>query len=187
MTLNIVYKSAVPARPYDDDLFCLPVAAVPYVLGALRLRMYRYFYTSEEDFVRGVSLLSEFCGGLLMPCAQDIINRLDAMRVLVDASLNDVTRTVSGAGTKDDPYVYSPALEQSADGKADNSPSMLYQLVRTRAYLDNLVNGNTSSVSPSEAVTNAKLEAIRLLLEAMGGEDGPTFEQVAQVIAILGV
>lgn len=186
MTYSIVLRSPVPERPYGEELSCFPVAGVPNALGALRLRMSPYWYTSPEDYGRGRSLLAELGSGLLMPCGKDIVAAIDRVYVLADGAFNGIART----GTETEPgsniWTYSPPLEHSADPSNFHDPSLRYDVKADRWLMENLVNGTTSDFAPGEAVTNAKLEAIRLLLEAMGTDDGPTFEQVAQVIAILG-
>ena len=186
MSYNIVLRSPVTARPYEDEVFSLPIAGVPYTLGAMRLRMSPYWYTSPEDYARGRSLLAELGSGLLMPSGQDIVNAVDRVTVLLDGAFNGIARV----GTEIDPirrvWSYDPALSHSADPTNFHDPSLRFDTKATRWLYENFVNGTTSDFAPGEAITNAKLEAIRLLLEAMGTDDGPTFEQVAQVIAILG-
>lgn len=186
MTLNIVYRSSVPGRPYANDLFCLPADAVPYVLGALRLRMYPYFYTTEEDYVRGRSALAEFGGGLLMPCALEITNRQDALYNLLDATLNGNERSVTGEGTYAEPYVYTPAIPQVVEAAAISAPSLRSDTRSAKNLLDNFVTGALSADAPAPALANVNLDAIRAAVEEIASKNGVTFEQAAQIIAILG-
>jgi hypothetical protein len=186
MRLNIVLRSPVSARPYADDLFDLPIEGGPYALGALRLRMYPYWYTSPEDYARGRSLLAELGSGLLMGYGMRLINAVDRVYTLLDAHLAGNERGVTGDGTDASPFVYSPALVQAPGSSDFVPPSLRSDTELVRAVLDNLVNGTLSSSAPSEAIPNARLQIIIDLLNAMGTDDGPTFAQVAQIITILG-
>jgi hypothetical protein len=186
MRLNIVLRSPVSARPYADDLFDLPIEGVPYCLGALRLRMLAYWYTSPEDYARGRSLLAELGSGLLMGYGMRLVNSMDRVYTLLAANVAGTEYSVTGDGTDASPFIYSPPLVQAPGAGDFSNPSLRTDAELTRSVLDNLVNGSLSSLAPAEAVPNARLQVIIDLLNAMGTDDGPTFEQVAQVIAILG-
>jgi len=186
MSRTKIIRSVVPEPPYNSALVCIPIAAVPFTLGALVIKSQKYWYASPEDWHRGRKLLASFGKALLMDCAQPIVDAIDRVYNLLDAGLNGTERTAIGTGTELDPYVYDPAIPQVVEPSAFGSPGLRHYTRASARLLDNLVTGGTSDEAPGEAIPNAKLEAIRLLLEAMGGEDGPTFEQVAQVIAILG-
>jgi hypothetical protein len=186
MTRITITRSAVQEPPYHFDLACIPIEAVPFTLGALVLRSQKYWYASDEDWQRGRRLLALLGKGILMPCGRDIVNSIDRLYTLTAAGLSGTAYSVSGSGTDADPFVYSPPLPQVVDPEDYQSPSLRRDTAASRRLMENLVLGTTSADAPTEAVTNAKLEAIRLLLEAMGTSDGPTFAQMAQVIAILG-
>jgi hypothetical protein len=183
MKLNIVLRSPVSVRPYDDDLYCLPVAAVPYVLGAIRLRMSPYWYSTEDDYARGRSLLAEFSGGLLMGCAQDIVHAINRVEAMIDVSLNGNGRTITGTGTTADPYIFVPALAPEFDPTDYVPPSLRSDANVTRALLDNLVNGTVSAVATDPRSFRDQLEAIRALLEA-SGMDGEDIEAILNLILL---
>lgn len=186
MTRNIVTKSTVPFPPYASDLFCLPIASVPFVLGALYVKSQKYWYASTDDATRGAKLLAEVGRNLLMPCGNDIINAIDRLTVLFDATINGVGRSTEGIGTDDDPFIYTPPLSQEGVPTNFTTGSIHDNSNVLRALLANIVTGALSSAAPGEAIPNQKLQAILEAIQAMGAEDGPTFEQVAQLIAILG-
>jgi hypothetical protein len=116
-----------------------------------------------------------------------LINAVDRVYTLLDAHVAGNERSVTGAGTDADPFVYSPALVQAPGAGDFVAPSIRTDTELVRAVLDNLINGTLSSLAPAEAVPNYRLQVIIDLLNAMGADDGPTFEQVAQIIAIMGV
>lgn len=183
MKLNIVLPSPVSARPYAEDLYCLPVAAVPYVLGALRLRMSPYWYTTPEDYARGRSLLAEFSGGLLMGCVQEITNAVDRLTALFDASINGQARELTGTGTEVDPYVYTPALPTVFDGNAYDAPSLREDTRSTYLLLDNLTTGVPNALSADARSFRDQLEEIRATLAAMGA-DSDEVEEILNLILL---
>ena len=185
MTRNIVTRSTVQEPPYTTDLVCIPIAAVPLTLGALVLKSQKYWYASPDDWHRGRKLLAQFGKALLMPCGNDIVNAIDRVYGLLDAGLNGIGRSVSGTGTEADPYVYSPGLAQAHEPDAFVPPSLRSDANVTRALLDNLTNGTVSSVAPDNRNIRQQLQNIYDALVAMGEGDGPTAEQIAQIIALL--
>lgn len=186
MTLNIVYRAEIPPITTSYALVCVPTLILPNTLGALRLKSAKYFYASEGDYQRGSSLVAELSGDLLMSCAVEITNAIDRVYNLLDASLNGIGRSVSGSGTEADPYAYTPALVQAPDPEDYNPGGLRADTNATRALLDNLVNGTTSPVASDSRSFRQQLEDIYTAIVAIEGEEGPTAEQVAQVISILG-
>src|SRR5690349_18727381 len=186
MKMNLVTKSEVPPPPYASALVCIPIAAVPFTLGALVLKSQKYWYASPDDWHAGRRLLASFGKALLMDCAQPIVDAIDRVYNLLDSGLNGTERTATGTGTEADPYIYTPPLPQVMAPETFVAPGVRVDMMIVRAVLDNLINGNLSTASPVEAIPNYKLQVIIGLIEAMGGEDGPTAAQVAQIITILG-
>lgn len=186
MTLNIILPSPVSERPYASELCCIPPAGVPYTLGAMRLRLSAYWYTSHDDYVRGRSLLSELGSGLLMPCGQDIINAVDRVSVLLDGAFNGISRVATLAPDTTNVYTYDPPLSQSADATNFHDPSLRYDTKAARWLAENFVNGTTSDFAPGEAVPNTKLERIAVAVEALGELDDDQLEQLIQIVSILG-
>jgi hypothetical protein len=186
MTLNIVLRSPVLGRPYEEELCCITVDAVPYVLGALRLRMWPYWYTTDADYVRGRSLLAELSAEVLMPYGRDIVNAIDRVYNLIDAGLNGIGRSVAGDGTELDPYVYTPSLVQAPQPSDYSAPSLREDTDVARKLLNNLVNGTASSVASDTRSFRDQLQSIYDAIVAIEGEEGPTAQQVAQIISIIG-
>ena len=186
MTLSIILRSPVPARPYASELSCFPTAAVPFSLGAMRLRLFQYWYTSHEDYVRGRSLLSELGSELLMPCGKDIIAAIDRVSVRLDGAFNGITRSAVETEPGSNIWLYDPPLEQGADATNFHDPGLRHETKAARWMLDNLVNGTTSEFAPGVALPNGHLQAIYDELLAMNAEEQVSPEQIAQIISILG-
>lgn len=184
MKQNIVSRSPVSVRPYADDLYCLPVAAVPYVLGAIALRMSPYWYETAEDYARGRSLLAEFSGGLLMGCAADLVHAINRVEAMIDVSLNGNGRTITGTGTPADPFVFVPALAPEFDPTDYAAPSLRSDTSVSRALLDNLTNGTVSDVATDARSFRDQLQA---LIEKAAGTGEFDEEMLAKLIQIAGL
>lgn len=186
MKRNIVIKSEVPSPPYGCELACIPIEAVPFTLGALVLKSQRYWFVSQDDWHRGRKLLAELGASILMDCTKPIVDAIDRVSARLDYGLFGIERSVEGSGTDIEPFIYTPPIAQVPTSDVFSLPGLVAQSDVLRALLANLVTGALSSAAPGEAIPNEKLEAIYQAVLAMGSEDGPTFAQVAQLIAILG-
>src|SRR5690349_17368227 len=144
MKMNLVTKSEVPPPPYASALVCIPIAAVPFTLGALVLKSQKYWYASPDDWHAGRRLLASFGKALLMDCAQPIVDAIDRVYNLLDSGLNGTERTAIGTGTELDPYVYDPAIPQVVEPSAFGSPGLRHYTRASARLLDNLVTGGTS-------------------------------------------
>lgn len=60
----------------ECELFTLPVRYVPMALSALETRKARSFWTSQDDWFRGLEGINRMQRGLLMPCGEDIIREI---------------------------------------------------------------------------------------------------------------
>jgi hypothetical protein len=184
MRQNIVSPSPVTARPYESDLYCLPVAAVPYVLGALALRMSPYWYSTPEDYARGRSLLAEFSGGLLMGCAQELIVAVNRVEARLDATLNGNARSLTGTGTAIDPYVFTPPLGTEFDPTAIQPPSLREDTQATRALLDNLITGAISAYATDPRTVKDQLQEIIDKAAGTGEFDAEILAKLTELVLL---
>lgn len=123
---------------------------------------------------------------MLHDCTQPIVDAIDRVHNLLDASLNGIERSVVGTGEPNDPYVYTPPLAQVASPSNYHSPSLRYDTDAFRWLQENFINGTTSVFAPGEAVPNTKLERIAVAVEALGELDDDQLEQLIQIVSILG-
>lgn len=185
MSINIVYRGTVPIRPYSSTLVCVPTTIIPQVLGALRLKSAPYWYVSSEDHLRAQSAISEFGGNLLMPCAAEIVNAVDRVYNLLDASLNGVGRSVAGDGSELDPFVYSPPLAQAPEPDEFQGPSLRTDVEVQRALLDNLTNGTVSAVAPDARNFRQQLDDLILAVGGEGELDPQILAKLVEIAALL--
>lgn len=171
MRYNLVYKAIAPTPPYSSDLVCLPVEAIPHVLGALWLKSQKYWWAPGDNAQLGRQLLAEEGANLLMPCGTQIVNAIDRLYTLHDATFNGIVRTVEGTGTDVDPFVYTPALVQSASPTTYAGPGIKQFSEVLSLSLAHLITGLSNDLYAEEVGLVPKLEEIRAQLEGMGSDD----------------
>ena len=112
MTVNIVNKASAPVAPYSYEIIDLQTDTVPFSQFGFWLKSQKYFWASASDWTVGRSLLAERGARELMGTSQDLINSVDRLYNMLDASINGLERTVVGTGTELDPFVYTPTIPQ---------------------------------------------------------------------------
>lgn len=185
MSRNIVTKSTVPPGPYDTDLVCIPIQAVPLMLGALVIKSQKYWYASPEDWHRGRKLLADAGKGMLMPCAIDIVNAIDRVHNLLDAGLNGTERSVTGTGTEADPYVYSPGLPQAPNPEVFDSPGLRADANATRQLVHNLVDGSATGLSAETRNIRQQLDELKLAIAEGEGLDPEILAKLGEIALLL--
>lgn len=203
MTLNIIRPESMPARPYPDELYNFSITAIPALQYGIWLKSQPYYWLSDDDTLKARSVLSEVGAALLMPIGITLHNDMMALYNLLDAALGGIERSVTGTGTSADPFIYDRPIPQV---KTRNSfftdvsfeegmlVSAYLTRVKTKATDDDLYaifTGDTagSSVEGMRVTYNQLEDAITLLqaiIDAMP-EGGPSAEQIAEIIALLGV
>jgi hypothetical protein len=136
--------------------------------GGLWLRTQKYWWQSPDDQRYGRWLMNKQIGALYMPCGTDIVNAIDRVYTLLDASLRGEIHDVTGTGTLDDPYIYDPALPQVVDPVVYLTPGIQFNTQQTYQGMLNLMNGTLSTNFTDPRIFRDQLEAIRALLEAAG-------------------
>lgn len=148
MKLNIVEKREAPVPPYQCELFCFPVEAVPFLLQSIWLKSQKYWWLTPEDAKQGRRMLAQVGSELMMPCGTIIGEKLDALYRLMDTTLNGVQYTASGTGTAGNPFVITPAIPTVPNQNDYEYPGQRAMIENSLFYLRNLVDG-----SPAEGVT----------------------------------
>lgn len=162
MRYNLVGKRSVPPEPYHYCLVCVPMEAIPFVAGALRIKKAKYWWKTPEDVKRANDLLTRFENGLLMDCTLPIVNAIDRINTRLDAALFAQYHTVTGEGTDADPFVYNPALLQAPEEPFTPPASMVVNSQQTKELVHNLVDGTGTSLTTENRNIRDMLEAIRL-------------------------
>jgi hypothetical protein len=178
MTYNIVTKETVPEGPWEYGLVCIPRQAIPFVLGAIRIKRQKYWWLTDEDWHRAEDLLIRFEGGIVEECSLPIVNAIDRLTIRFDAAVNGITRTATLVPDTEAEYEYSPPLTQEAEAGVYNSPSLAADSDAVVAFLDHIVNGTVNeyvtdtravkdllqSIVDTQADPEVKLEQIRTIL-----------------------
>lgn len=120
-----------------------------------------------------------------MPCGTEIVNAIDRVYVLMDATLNGVTRDTTGQGTEINPYIYSPPLAQGKEADDFVPPSLRSDTNATRALLDNLVTGATNPLVNDARNIRTQLEEIIARLEPQNNLDAEQLAELAKIVALL--
>lgn len=183
---NIVGKREAPPPPYTYDLVCIPLEAIPYVAGAVRLRRVKYWWQTEEDVRVADDLLSRFMEGILMPCGLDIVNAVDRVYNLLDSSLNGIERGVTGDGTTETPFVYTPPLVQVSAASTYESPGIHTTTRDIRSLALNLADGSASALTSETRNFRQQLEDIRQAIADTGANSEDTEAILNLILLALG-
>lgn len=202
---NIVRES-----DYADDstananITPFPIPLVPLCLGAFRIKSSRYFYTDTGSWLYARQSIHQMGANMLRNNIDAITNRQDALYNLLDAALGGIERSVTGTGTSADPFIYDRPIPQVktrnsffADVSFEEGILVNSYLtrVKTKATDDDLYaifTGDTAGSSvEGMRVTYDQLEdaltKLQTIIDNMESGGGPTFEQIAEIIALLGI
>lgn len=132
---------------------------VPHTIRALEAQKARSFWVSREDWIRGFQRLTLAQERLLMPCSEDIIREVRALR---------------GSYTTDD-----TTLETWPIG---TYPGLSLEDLNNALYGN---NGESTGIALERV--NTTLDAIRAVLETQGSTDEDSLAALLQIVALLGV
>lgn len=183
--LNIVVKSTVPDPPYNCELVCVPVEAIPLVFIALRIQRAKYWYKTPEDWHNGISLLSQLESNLLMPCGQDIVNAVDRITTRFDAAMFGIGREATLIPDTENEYSYSPPLTQGADPLDYVSASMVGYARDTKELTHNLVDGTPTALTAETRNIRDMLQQVINSIGENGFSDEEIVAKLVEVIALL--
>ena len=119
-----------------------------------------------------------------MGCSSEIVAAVDRLYRLTDAIHNGTVYGVSGTGTVEDPYIYTPAMPLVPATAAGQEPSVKFSLEKSLRLIDNLVNGTTYADAPDSRNIRQQVEDLIAAVQAQGGLDD---EMLDQLLAIAGL
>lgn len=99
------HNQTPPAPPDVCELAVFPVAVVPYALGALESRVYKYIW-SDEGYLRGVQLIRSMQMSLLCGGMKELTDGQDRLYRLLDTALTGRVYSVEST----EPLVITPAI-----------------------------------------------------------------------------
>lgn len=185
MRLNIVTKREAPIAPYPTCQVCVGVSLIPYILGSLWLRSQKYWWNDEGDSQRlGRQLLAEQGAYMLGGC-NNVELAIDRLYRLTDSIHNGTVYTVSGEGTVEEPYVYSPDIPLVPAITTPLVPSIRATLEHSERLVDNLVNGTVYADASDPRNFRQQLEDLIAASEGAGLDD-EILEQLIAIVAALG-
>lgn len=184
MKFYITTTREAPAPPYICELFEIDIQAIPFLLSALWHKSQRYNWKSDEDARIGRQMIAKQGASLLMGCSSEIVAAVDRLYRLTDAIHNGTVYGVSGTGTVEDPYIYTPAMPLVPATAAGQEPSVKFSLEKSLRLIDNLVNGTTYADAPDSRNIRQQVEDLIAAVQAQGGLDD---EMLDQLLAIAGL
>lgn len=185
MTYSIVVKRPCTGRNDFQQFVCVETRAIPTVLDAIRIRAAKYWWEDDAAWDCARDMLATFGKDLLMPCGTEIVNAIDRVYVMMDASLNGVSRGVTGAGTDADPFVYSPPLDNSKEADDYVPPSLRSDTNVARVLLHNLATGTPNAVVGDNRNFRDQLAEIIAKIDAGESLDPEMLAELVKIAALL--
>lgn len=169
-----------PDPPDSCELAIFPVAVVPYAIGALESRVYKYSW-SEDGYYRGVQLirslqLAILCGGL-----KEITDRQDALYRMLAGGIYGTAYTVESS----DPLVVTPEIGPTHDLVTDANDSVLGRLGDLQEVLKNGINGTVTENYTDPRGLKQILEDILVNSSESNTLDEEEIAKLIQIIAAL--
>lgn len=183
MSNNVVHKWPAPALPWDTCIHpAIGVDWVPYALGALRLRAFKYWWASPEDAQLGRWAMNEMAARMLLACDDEILKVLESTYRLQSRALLGTVYTTTGAGTDADPLVTLPEIPPAPIGPI--TQGMAFDSVDQKQMLDNSLNGTLYPSYGNSRAVKVLLEEIILKLDEQDF-DTAEMEGLLQTVVIL--
>lgn len=180
-------KYTFPANYADSScyLVAINVSLLPLVAGALKHFEERRSWHTDEEYEQAYNAFAELEACMISCCVSELIASNDRIYRLLDSSLNGAVYTVSGTGTKVDPYVYNPVMPLVPQTLPGAEPSLKFSGEKMLRLLDNLVNGTTYADAPDIRNFRQQLDDIKLALDAEGSLDPEMLAKLGEIALAL--
>lgn len=171
------HNQTPPDPPDQCELGIFPVAVVPYALGALESRTYKYSW-SDDGYYRGVQLirslqLAILCGGL-----KEITDRQDALYRMLAGGIYGTLYTVEST----DPLVVTPEIGPTHDLVVDANDSLLGRIDDVQQVLKNSING---TITDNYTDPRGLKQILEDILANSGESNDLDEEEIAKLIQII--
>lgn len=166
-----------PAPPDVCELAIYPVAVVPYAIGALESRVYKYSW-SDAGYLRGVQLIRSLQMALLCGGLTEITDRQDALYRMLDSALFGRLYTVVST----DPLDVTPAIAPTHDLEIEANDSLLGRTDDLQQLLKNALNG---TLTTNYFTPVGIRELLQQIADANATENTLDAEQIEKLVELL--
>lgn len=184
MTYTKVAKREMTPSPWQGELVCIPIEAIPHALTALEIKARKYYWQSDDDAKNGRQVLAEMGANMLLGCGGEIVQRLNLLYMQQDNIHNGQNYSYD-VDEETGEIIYSPPIPIVPPNTAlYNHPGTRYWQEDTRDALLNAITGATSADYPNPRGTNPILEEILTALSAASEEE--QLEILRAILTALG-
>lgn len=152
---NYFEREQIAPDPTEGDIIDVPVRFVPMALSALETRKARSFWTTDEDWARGLNGLARMQWGMLMPFGEDLIREVRETRGPILAG--------TGSGLADYPvgdypgYTVGDVVRRLGPAGTDLDSRLTQTNLLLAEVRDAILAGSTDNAALLEAVTQIGL------------------------------
>lgn len=184
MSYNIVVKRPAPSPPYTCEFINIDVESIPAMLAALTIKAQKYWWLDGIDAEWARWMLNKQKASFLMPCGTEIVNAIDRVYTLLDATIRGELRDVTGTGTAADPYIYDPVLPQTVDPVVYFTPGLQFLSAQSLDGIKNIADGTVSTVFLDNRNIRQLLADLIAAVQAQNDED--TNALLLEILTALG-
>lgn len=184
MSYNIVVKRQPPYPPYTCEFINIDAESVPAMLAALTIKSQKYWWYDGMDAEVARWMLNKQKASFLMPCGTEIVNAIDRVYTLLDASIRGELHDVTGTGSDVDPFVYDPPLPQTVDPVVYQTPGLQYFAAQSFAGIQNIADGTVSTNFVDNRNIRQQLADLLAAIQAQSDED--TNALLLEILTALG-
>ena len=185
MKFTLVKPRPAPPPPWHCELVEIDIEAIPFILSALWLKSQKYNWETNDDQRIGRQMLAKQGAYLLMGCKDEIVGAINQLYRLTDSIHNGAVYGVTGAGTLEDPYIYTPPIPLVPTTQSGLEPSVKFSLEKALRLQDNLVNGTTYTDAPDDRNLRQQIEDLILAVQNQGQLDDDMLAELVQIVAAL--
>lgn len=178
-------RDAPYGPPWECELVELDTAWIPFILSGLWQKEQRYNWTTDNDAKKARQMLAKQGASILMGCSDKIVDSINQLYRLTDSIHNGAVYTVTGAGTVEDPFIYSPPIPLVPQTQPGAEPGVKFSLEKALRLQDNLVNGTTYTDAPDARNVRQQLEDLILAVQGQGQLDDDMLAKLVQIAALL--
>lgn len=130
----------------------------------MKIAEQRGFWSTEEDYRRGYSAVTELEACLMATCLDNLLEQNDAMYRMLNTGIFGVTY----ATVSEDPLVVTPAIAPHVTLDIHDQDSILGRIERLTQLLDNRIAGTDT---PLYDDVNGLKQQLQAILDAIGSDD----------------
>jgi len=162
-------------------IVAVPRPLVPYVGGLVRMLEQRGFWSTEADYIRGYTAVTELEACLMSTCLNELLNLQRATYRLLDTALFGTTYS----GPTEGEGAVSPSIPNYRSLAFDERDSVLGRLSNVADVVDNAINGTETPIYDYSPSVKDKLQAIVDAIGALNTDDGAILDELVVIAGAL--